>query len=169
MTAKEKIEDLIFRIVEEEELNDKHRHRPKVYRRCYLSYYLRDKLKWNYSKIGRLFNKDHATIMHLYKQHYNLSEGKFKDPYYWDIVKDLPELLVMDNFFDDIVEINIYDDIANCNSYEDFKLIKKRVVEGYYNIKKISTFARDRATDTSEVDQELGEGGVLRTQTIGHE
>jgi hypothetical protein len=106
--------------------------------------------------------------MHLYKQHYNLSEGKFKDPYYWDIVKDLPELLVMDNFFDDIVKINIYDDIANCNSYEDFKLIKKRVVEGYYNIKKISTFARDRAADTGEVDQELREGGVLYAQTISN-
>jgi hypothetical protein len=107
--------------------------------------------------------------MHLYKQHYNLSEGKFKDPYYWDTVKDLSALLKNDNFFEDVVEINIYLDIVNCYFLEDFELIKKRVMEGYYNKKKISTFARDGTTDTSEVDQELGEGGVLRTQIVGHE
>jgi len=154
MTINEKIEDLIFRIVEEEELNKKNRYRPKVYRRCYLSHYLRDNLKWSYTKIGGLLNKDHATIIHLYKQHYNLSEGKYKDPYYWEIVRDLSALLKNDNFFEDVVEIDIYLDIVNCYFLEDFELIKKRVMDGYYNIKKTSTFVGDRAANTSEANQE---------------
>lgn len=158
MTAREKIEHLALSVIKNEKLDKKNRQRPLVYRRCYISHILKDKLGWTYSDVGRAFNKHHATILHLHRNHKYMYSGRFKDEVYIDSISDLVQLFDDSNFFDDrMTDRNIFLDILASNSFGHVKLIQKKILDGYYNIDEKAKFVSDRATDTGKTDQEVRE------------
>ena len=63
-TMEERIKELIQR----DSLDTKDRYRDLIYKRSYLYAILRDE-GWNLSQIGRLFNRNHATVINGLKIH----------------------------------------------------------------------------------------------------
>lgn len=59
----------IKQFVDEQKLNTKTRQREVVYKRIYLVHYLKQNKFLNLSKIGEIFDKNHATIIHYLKEY----------------------------------------------------------------------------------------------------
>ena len=151
MTLLEEIQD----IIDTEGLNVKCRNRDVLYRRYYIMWFLREN-KMSTIKIGRLFNKDHATVLNALKRHYELTDKRFPDKIYRHTVEDLAEAFSGKMLESDYTS-NIYEDIMNAKCLADFNFIQKRLKKGYYGDQNVCTFVSDRAADTSETDQKVGE------------
>jgi chromosomal replication initiation ATPase DnaA len=61
-------------IIEIERINTKNRSHHKVHKRFFLMWYLRENTEMSLDAIGGLFNKDHATVLHGIKKHYEFTE-----------------------------------------------------------------------------------------------
>jgi len=61
------MEELI-EVIKHYDLSSKSRKREMVYRRMYLFKYLREMKGMSFERIGLLFNRDHATVIHGSKQ-----------------------------------------------------------------------------------------------------
>jgi hypothetical protein len=111
-----------------ENLNNRDRYRDKVYKRAYLYSILRED-GWIMSDIGNLFNRDHATVINGLKVH----EAYYKkDKVYMRFIRKLEEI-----FNPTIEEIMvskdiIFKDIMNCHNTTELKLIKDKILSGYY-------------------------------------
>ena len=58
--------DKILHVIERDDLSTKDRRREKLHKRAFLCAILR-KQEYPLSFIGKLFNRNHATILHAYK------------------------------------------------------------------------------------------------------
>lgn len=79
--------------IEEKGLNRRTRHRDFSYRRFYMYAYLRDIHKVTYSDIGRMFGKDHSSVLYGISKHRYWM--KHRDKVYMDIVSDLIKRFVL--------------------------------------------------------------------------
>lgn len=117
--------DKIKEIIEEYDLASKSRDRDKVYHRAYFYSLLREE-GWHLSKIGRLFNRNHATVINALKIH----DGYYgKDKIYMRYIKQFEEI------FRPSVEVpkdTIFQDIMNCHNTTQLRLIKDKIVKGWY-------------------------------------
>jgi len=111
-------------VIEQFNLKSKCRKPEFIYRRYYL-YYCLKRCGYNVSHIGRLMDKDHATVLHGLKVHYTLTECKDK---HYKMYTD--ELNVLLEYTDD--PPNIFEDIENCTSLKDLSIIKERIAINYY-------------------------------------
>ena len=128
-TMVEKIEQLI----EQYDLASKSRERDKVYFRSYIYWLLRED-GWIMSDIGDLFNRDHATVINGLKVH----EAYYKkDKVYMRFVKKLDEIFnpTIDEIM--IAKDTIFHDIMNCHNTTELRLIKEKIVSGWYDSVKM--------------------------------
>ena len=124
-TMVEKIEQLI----EQYDLASKSRERDKVYFRSYIYWLLRED-GWIMSDIGNLFNRDHATVINGLKVH----EAYYKkDKVYMRFVRKLDE--IFNPSIDEIMmaKDTIFHDIMNCHNTTELRLIKEKIVSGWYD------------------------------------
>lgn len=106
------------------------RYRDKVYKRAYLYSILREE-GWHLSKIGRLFNRTHASIINALKVYDSFYQ---KDKIYMRHIKHY-ELI-----FKPIVEIqkdSIFDDVMNCHNTTQLRMIKEKIMTGGYDSVKM--------------------------------
>jgi len=128
-TMVEKIEQLI----EQYDLASKSRERDKVYFRSYIYWLLRED-GWTMSDIGDLFNRDHATVINGLKVH----EAYYKkDKVYMRFVRKLDE--IFNPSIDEIMmaKDTIFHDIMNCHNTTELRLIKEKIVSGWYDSVKM--------------------------------
>ncbi len=121
----EKIKELIQR----DNLNSKDRHRHLIYKRSYLYSILRDE-GWHLSKIGRLFNRNHATVINAL----NLHDNYFgKDKIYDRMIKEYLTIFGKEITNIDYDKPTIYQDIMDCHNTTALAIIKQRIKDGYYD------------------------------------
>ena len=121
-TVVEKIKE----IIQEYDLASKSRDRDKVYHRAYFYSLLREQ-GWHLSKIGRLFNRNHATIINALKIHDNYYG---KDKIYMRYIKQFEDIFRASV---DVPKESIFDDIMNCHNTTQLRLIKEKIVKGWYD------------------------------------
>ncbi len=125
--------DIIQQVKElmiQDDLHLADRYRDKVYKRAYLYSILREE-GWHLSKIGRLFNRTHASIINALKVHDSFYQ---KDKIYMRHIKHY-ELI-----FKPIVELqkdSIFDDVMNCHNTTQLRMIKEKIVAGGYESVKM--------------------------------
>jgi hypothetical protein len=120
------VEERIKQIIQEYDLTSKSRDRDKVYHRAYFYSLLREE-GWNLSKIGRLFNRTHASIINALKVHDSFYQ---KDKIYMRHIKHY------DLIFKPIVELekdSIFDDVMNCHNTTQLRMIKEKIMAGGYD------------------------------------
>jgi len=121
----EKIKELIQR----DNLNSKDRHRDLIYKRSYLYSILREE-GWHLSKIGRLFNRNHATVINAL----NLHDNYFgKDKIYDRMIKEYLTIFGKEITDIDYDKPTIYQDIMDCHNTTALGIIKQRIKDGYYD------------------------------------
>jgi len=121
--------DKINAIIEQYDLASKSRERDKVYFRSYIYWLLRED-GWIMSDIGNLFNRDHATVINGLKVH----EAYYKkDKVYMRFVRKLDE--IFNPSIDEIMiaKDTIFHDIMNCHNTTELRLIKEKIVSGWYD------------------------------------
>jgi hypothetical protein len=113
-------------LIQIDRLESKDRYRDMVYKRSYLYAILRDE-GWHLSKIGRLFNRNHATIINALKVHdafYGRDKIYMRNVKHYDLI------------FRPIIEVQkdtIYDDVMNCHNTTALKIIKDKIMAGGYD------------------------------------
>jgi hypothetical protein len=125
----QQVEELII----QDELQNKSRQRDRIYKRSYLYAILREE-GWNLSQIGRLFNRNHATVINGLKSYDNYyGKDKIYDRYvkhYDSIFKpSIEEVMVSKDA--------IFQDIMNCYNTTELRFIKERIVSGWYESVKM--------------------------------
>jgi hypothetical protein len=121
----EKIKELIQR----DNLGTKDRYRDLIYKRSYLYAILRDE-GWHLARIGKLFNRNHATVINALKIY---------DQFYGhDKLYDRTIRHYMNELGKEMIKINedkstIFQDIINCYNTTELKMIKERIQAGYYD------------------------------------
>jgi chromosomal replication initiation ATPase DnaA len=89
LKTKDSIKRIVVEIAKEKNLITRSRKRELVDRRKYLFHVLRDKAHVSLSEIGRIFKKDHATVLHGLK-----SYDQIKDfPDYQENVREIRSFL----------------------------------------------------------------------------
>jgi len=68
-------------------LKEKNRERDTLYRRYFAMYLLVQNTKLTKTKIGKIFNRDHATVLNAMKQVKNLIETN--DPFYLEAIEPI--------------------------------------------------------------------------------
>lgn len=118
----------ITELIERYELNTSSRKREKVYIRSVLYHFLRSN-KMTLDRIGKMFGKNHATILHgleCYNRNKNYSD--FKDLIY--LVENELEVSCI-NIEDEeklkLTEIEL--DILEANSIQDFWQVKNNLIK----------------------------------------
>jgi hypothetical protein len=121
----EKVKELIQR----DNLDSKDRHRDLIYKRSYLYSILREE-GWHLSKIGRLFNRNHATVINAL----NLHDNYFgKDKIYDRMIKEYLTIFGKQITDIDYDKPTIYQDIMDCYNTTALAIIKQRIKDGYYD------------------------------------
>ena len=121
--------DKINKLIQEYDLASKSHKRDKVYLRSYLYSILRED-GWTMTDIGKLFNRDHATVINglkIYEAYYK------KDKVYMRFVRKLDE--IFNPTIDDIMaeKDTIFHDIMNCHNTTELRMIKEKIVSGWYD------------------------------------
>jgi hypothetical protein len=154
MNRLEKINELI----EKHSLKENTRRRDVLFKRYFIFNELRT-YGLSLTMIGEIFGKNHATVLNGLRVHKDMLS--YRDADYISetsiIQSDLEGLefawisspFRRDRYYD------LKEDILEAKNYNTFKRIQRRVKMGFYE--KNSTFVGDRAADTVETDQKVGE------------
>jgi len=120
--------DKILHVIERDDLSTKDRRREKLHKRAFLCAILR-KQEYPLSFIGKLFNRNHATVIHSIKNYIHWS--KTNDPLFLEDVQDYKVLL---DYYEKYIpeKRDIMDDILRCKDMSMLKVIKRRVENGRY-------------------------------------
>jgi hypothetical protein len=116
----------IKQLIQEDDLHLADRYRDKVYKRAYLYSILREE-GWHLAKIGRLFKRNHATIINALKVH---------DSFYGNDKVYMRHVKHYELIFRPIVELqkdSIFDDVINCHNTTQLRMIKEKIVTGWYD------------------------------------
>ena len=118
---------MIEEIIEYINVNDlkvKSRYRHVLYKRYYIYNLLRNN-GLSLSRIGRMFNQTHATVLHGIANH-NVWY-KAKDPIYLLHTRELREMFVARQYY---TPLRIK--ILECNSMDELEKIKNQIKNNYY-------------------------------------
>lgn len=114
----------IEQYIEDNNLATRHRYRHFSYKRFYLYNLLRNEGLTLY-EIARMFNRDHASVMHGIKTHKDLMATN--DKIYLEYVEELRLL-----FESNSTQHNLVEDVMNCFTLEKLKKIKFRIKNNLY-------------------------------------
>lgn len=118
----------ITELIERYELNTSSRKREKVYIRSVLYHFLRSN-KMTLDRIGKMFGKNHATILHgleCYNRNKNYSD--FKDLIY--LIERELEVSCIDIEDEDKLKLTETElDILEANSLQDFWQVKNNLIK----------------------------------------
>lgn len=141
VTAEEAVRELIKTL----KLQSKSRLREDVYRRQYLMYFLIKKTTIPKTKIGAMFNRDHATTIHAIRR---VEDAQYtKDVEFWRIVSEVKEYLDAFDFEDASIYSNGGDGFRKVYSYlppEVFKDFKDLVSDTEHTL---SSYLRELITN----------------------
>ena len=118
----------ITELIERYELNTSSRKREKVYIRSVLYHFLRNN-KMTLDRIGKMFSKNHATILHgleCYNRNKNYSD--FKDLIYL-IERELEVSCIEIEDEEKLKLTEIELDILEANSIQDFWQVKNNLIK----------------------------------------
>jgi len=121
-TTVEKVNQLI----QQDELHLADRYRDKVYKRAYLYSILREE-GWHLAKIGRLFKRNHATVINALKVH---------DAFYDHDKIYMRHIKYYDQIFRPVVHVqkdSIFDDVMNCHNTTQLRMIKEKILANRYD------------------------------------
>ena len=122
MTLLEKAKKLI----EKDNLNSMSRVQELVWERVAISHLLRIE-GYSTTKIGKLFNRDHSTIVHygkLYDQAKNWDDYKEMETYV-SIELDLENT----EFDKELEELTLPERVVRCTSYWQFRKLREKVID----------------------------------------
>jgi len=114
----------ILQYIEDNKLASRHRYRDYTYKRFYLYSLLREEGLTLY-EIARLFNRNHASVIHGLKVHDDLIS--IKDRIYLDTLEEL--MLIFENYHE---EHSLVEDVMNCFCLQQLKKIKFRIKNNLY-------------------------------------
>jgi hypothetical protein len=117
--------DKIKYMIDLYDLTSSSRQRHLVYMRAYL-YFELSKLKINKCEIGRMFQRDHASVIHGLKVHKTYYK---KDKIYNDSIADVRYYLYPSDVEH---KYSIFEDVIKCNNTTDLKIIKDRIANNQY-------------------------------------
>lgn len=114
--------------IESEGLNGKSREQFYVFRRHYLCYALYRTQELTLSEIGRIFKRDHSTVLHSIRKHEELKNDRLYQKMIEDCVQLMSEPLTFSR-----QKRNIFDDIAKASNLEKLRRIRRWLNEGRYD------------------------------------
>jgi hypothetical protein len=114
--------------IQAEELNGKSREQFYVFRRHYLCWALYRSQELTLTEIGRMFNRDHSTVLHCIRKHEELKNDKL----YQKMTETCQELMAEPITFTK-QRRNIFDDIAKATNLEKLRRIRRWLNEGRYD------------------------------------
>jgi len=123
------MEQRIKELIQRDSLDSKDRYRDLIYKRSYLYAILRDE-GWHLARIGRLFKRNHATVINALKIHDQFfGNDKLYDRTIRQYVNELGKFSIQI----DEDKPTIFQDIINCHNTTELRLIKERIQAGYYD------------------------------------
>ena len=124
-TVVEKVKELI----EKDNLISNNRSRGMIYKRAYLYHILRIE-GLTLTDSGKLFNRDHATVINALKTHDNYYK---RDKIYDKIVDEYEQIFYpVVKVHVEIPQDSIFEDIMNCHNSTSLKMIKDKIMAGGY-------------------------------------
>lgn len=106
-------------------LNTASRKQHLLYQRYYLYSVLSNRAKMSLVDIGKMFNKDHSTIIHGLKMHELLIDLN-------DITYKLRTSHLKDEFGEIHVLRDLENDVLKCSKMSNLNIIKHKIKTGYY-------------------------------------
>ena len=127
--------------IESEGLNGRSREQFYVFRRHYLCYALYRTQELTLSEIGKIFNRDHSTVLHSIRKHEELKDDRL----YKKMTESCSQLMSEPVTFTR-QRRNIFDDIAKATNYERLRRIRRWNNEGRYDHQKSFQQAEQNAS-----------------------
>ncbi len=118
----------VLEFIERDKLNSKSRLRELIHKRVYLYAFLRSN-GYKLQEIGKMFNRDHATVIHGINN-FKIFK-KTKDPLFDIDTMEYKKALEGDAGSIDLKR-DIFEDLKSCNQFRDLDVIKKRIENGMY-------------------------------------
>tara|TARA_R110000823_G_scaffold213752_1_gene343586 strand:+ start:96 stop:488 length:393 start_codon:yes stop_codon:yes gene_type:complete len=119
--------------IRKDKLKHKNRKRDVINKRMFL-YHLLKEHEYSYTDIGKLFNKNHATIIHGCRQYRDLTKSNDSR-----LEDDLIDYYKFFNSYKlENIKLSIVEDVNKANCLKDLLRIKKRLErELYHDIKNL--------------------------------
>ena len=117
--------------IESEGLNQRSRGQFYVFRRHYLCYALYRTQELTLSEIGRIFKRDHSTVLHSIRKHEELKNDRL----YQKMIEDCVELMSEPLTFSR-QKRNIFEDVAKAYNLEKLRRVRRWLNEGRYDHQK---------------------------------
>ena len=114
----------VIEVVEKYDLKKRSRKQDVIYPRYYIFSLLRD-AKYSLSAIGRIFDKDHATVLHGIRMHQLYTKNA-------DKVYEMLIDQVRSEIYITPKEYNLKEEVLKCTSLKKLEIIKKQILENYY-------------------------------------
>lgn len=123
------MEDLIKQVIEKDGLKKRNREQHIVHRRIFLFNLIREN-GYTYAYIARLFNMNHATVLHgikRYKELLSLNDVRLQvdTERYVQKFKDIEAA---------VIKYNLEKDVRKATTITDLDIIKRRLDNGMYEI-----------------------------------
>lgn len=117
--------------IESEGLNGRSREQFYVFRRHYLCYALYRTQELTLSEIGKIFKRDHSTVLHSIRKHEELKNDRL----YQKMIEDCVELMSEPLTFSR-QKRNIFEDVAKAYNLEKLRRVRRWLNEGRYDHQK---------------------------------
>lgn len=114
----------VIEVVDRHDLKKVSRKQEIIYPRYYIYSLLRD-AKYSLSAIGRIFGKDHATVLHGIRMHKLFTRQN--DKVYEMLIEQ-----VKSEIYITPKEYNLKEEVLKCTSMKKLEIIKKQILENYY-------------------------------------
>jgi hypothetical protein len=113
-------------LIDKYNLSSRSRKRELVGMRSYIMFKLRS-LGLSLEAIGKLFDRDHSTVIHAIKKHRTYTQ--VGDVIYrTDIAQIKHDFIAMNKN----IQSSIFDDVLSANDYTDLLVIKQKIHSGVY-------------------------------------
>lgn len=115
----------IQQYITEHKLDTKSRIRERVYQRAFLCSHLRENTTKSLEQIGKMFNRDHSTVIHLinnvHKRYIEINDKEYSDS-----TKSLRASL---KYKQDQTKVNFEAEFLKCESLIEFHRLQKQLKE----------------------------------------
>ena len=114
--------------IESEGLNGRSREQFYVFRRHYLCWALYRSQELTLGEVGKLFNRDHSTVLHSIRKHEELKTDRLYQKMTESCVQLMAEPLTFTR-----QRRNIFEDIGKATNYKKLRRIRRWMDEGRYD------------------------------------
>jgi hypothetical protein len=121
--------EIIKEYIQEKGLDKKSRMRDKVYYRHYLVAKLWESNQYGWTEIGKLFNRDHSTMIHSKKQHDALKT----DGFYLKTIAPVVELCEDAELKYVPKQRDVFKDLYDTTNLEGLRRMRRWLNEGLYD------------------------------------